>query len=204
MVDTVYSIGYSGFSVEELIGTLQKKQISLVVDVRSHPYSQWFSVYNRENIEKTLKQAGIYYRNYASEFGARQEEKQYYSRDGYLDFELFSKSPQFMHGMEKLITSMKKDYCFVLMCAEKDPFNCHRTMLVSRAFHDAGYHVVHLMPNGKEVTHEEIESRLLDTYFPNRNQTTLFSEPCSDAEYLVESYRKRNAEIGYSIEDEKK
>ena len=202
MVDTVYTVGYSGFKLDEFIATLQASQISLVVDVRSQPYSQWFVDYNKDKLERTLKQVGIYYRNYAEAFGARQENRSYYSNDGYLDFEKFAKSPLFLHGFEKLVKSMKQNYRFTLMCAEKDPFHCHRTILVSRAFHEAGYNVVHLMPNNVTITQEEIEKRLLETYFPNRNQITLFSESLNEEECLIEAYRKRNSEIGYSIEEE--
>ena len=202
MVDTVYTIGYSGFSVNDFVATLKANHISLIVDVRSQPYSQWFSDYNRETLEKTLKQAGIYYRNYAAEFGARQENRSYYSSEGYLDFGKFAKSPQFLQGYKKLVKSMKQNYCFALMCAEKDPFNCHRAILVSRAFHEAGYKVVHLMPKGMKMTQKDVEKRLLEMYFPNRNQITLFSKILGEDECLIQAYRKRNAEIGYSIEEE--
>lgn len=203
MVNTVYSIGYSGFSINDFIDTLHTNKISLVIDVRSTPYSQYFSDYNKDNLEKILEKSGIYYRNYVSEFGARQEERKYYTHDGYLDFELFAKSPAFLSGFDKLVKSMKQDYTFALMCAEKDPFNCHRTILVARAFYNAGYKVIHLLPNKCKVTQEDIEARLLKKYFPDRNQITLFSEFLSEEEYINQAYKKRNAEIGYSIEEEK-
>jgi hypothetical protein len=98
---------------------------------------------------------------------------------------------------------MMQNYRFALMCAEKDPINCHRTILVTRSFHDAGYKVKHLLPNNGMVTQEDIENRLLlDKYFPNRNQITLFGEVFSKSEYIAQAYRKRNSEIGYSIEEE--
>lgn len=100
MVDTVYTIGYSGFSINDFIATLKANHISLVVDVRSQPYSQWFSDYNKETLERTLEQAGIYYRNYATEFGARQENRIYYSNEGYLDFEKFANRPNFFKAMK--------------------------------------------------------------------------------------------------------
>ena len=60
----------------------------------------------------------------------------------------------------------------------------------------------HLLPNNGMVTQEDIENRLLDKYFPNRNQITLFGEVFSKSEYIAQAYRKRNSEIGYSIEEE--
>ena len=72
MTKTLYTIGYSGFLVEEFIDALKKNNINAVIDVRSSPYSQFFSDYNKEPLEKTLKKEGIFYRNYSKEFGARQ------------------------------------------------------------------------------------------------------------------------------------
>ena len=202
MVNTVYTIGYSGFLLNDFINELNINKISLVVDVRSIPYSQYFSDYNKDKLEQVLKKTGIYYRNYALEFGARQEERKYYTPEKYLDFTLFAKSSLFLSGFDKLVKSMKQNYTFALMCAEKDPFNCHRTILVARAFYNAGYKIVHLLPNKCKVTQEDIEARLLRRYFPYRNQITLFGELFSEEEYIDQAYKKRNAEIGYSIEEE--
>lgn len=204
MVDTVYSIGYSGFSIGDFIDTLHSNKIVLLVDVRSHPYSRYFLDYNKDKLEQTLAHEKIYYRNYAKEFGARQDNPKYYSGRGYLDFDLFSKSPAFLSGVAKLVKSMAQGYRFALMCAEKDPINCHRTILVARAFHDAGYKIIHLLPNHKIMTQEDIEARLLDKYFPDRYQETFFGENLSEEEYVRQAYTKQNAAIGYTIEEENK
>lgn len=201
MVNTVFTIGYSGFQINNFISALKDKDVSLVIDVRSLPYSQYYSDYNKEILSKTLSNSGIYYRNYVSEFGARQEERQYYPM-GYLDFEMFSKSKSFLSGVEKLKKSMQQDYTFALMCSEKDPMMCHRTILVARAFHILGYKVVHLLPNGMSITQNEIEERLLNKFFPNRGQINMFSPSLSTQEYIDEAYKKQNANIGYSIEGE--
>ena len=203
MVDTIYSIGYSGFSIDDFINSIRSKEISAVVDVRSLPYSKFFSDYNKDCLEQKLKRAGIFYRNYATEFGAKQDEKRYFSKENYLDFELFAKSISFLKGFDKLKDGMAQNYSFVLMCAEKDPINCHRTILVSRCFHDAGYKVIHLLPNNITMTQDAIENRLLKKYFPNidKNQTTLFDN-IDNSYYISRAYKKRNAEIGCSIGEE--
>lgn len=203
-VDIIYSIGYSGFDIKDFIGILKSKQISIVIDVRSQPYSQRYPEYNKENLSNTLMCSGIYYRNYAKEFGARQDDRCFYTDEGYLDFDLFAKSPGFSHGFKKLIDSMERDYVIALMCAEKDPINCHRAILVSRVFAKSGYRVVHILPDNAEMTQADIESRLLNMYFPDRNQITLFDEALDDNDYLALAYKKRNSEIGYSIREERK
>lgn len=201
MIRTVYTIGYSGFKKNDFVEALRKYGINLVIDVRSKPYSQYFSDYNKENLERFLTGEHIFYRNYAVEFGARQTNNLYHAQ-GYMDFELFSQSDSFLTGFDKIEKTLEKGYTPVLMCAEKDPFNCHRAILVSRAFSLTGYHIEHLLPNDETITQSDIERRLLDFYFPTRHQLSLVDEAKSDDELIIEAYRKRNQEIGFSTGDE--
>jgi uncharacterized protein (DUF488 family) len=201
MIKTVYTIGYSGFKINDFIEELHKHGINLVVDVRSKPYSQFFSEYNKEKLEAFLKGEKIYYRNFADEFGARQTNNSYFTH-GYMDYELFSQSNSFLNGFDKIVKALEMGYKPVLMCAEKDPFNCHRAILVSRAFSLNGYNIEHLLPNNETITQSIIERRLLDWYFPQRNQLSLVDEVKSDDELIIEAYKKRNQDIGYSMGDE--
>ena len=189
--------------MDDFILTLKTHRIDLLVDVRSRPYSQRFPDYNKEYLEQMLKRNEIYYRNYSSEFGARQEDRKYLSTDGRLDFELFRNSPQFMEGYNKVCTGMKKGYRAALMCAEKDPFNCHRSILVAKAFHDSGFEVVHLLPGNITMSQKDIEKRLLEKYQKEDiNQCSIFGELRDENEYIAQAYRKHNETIGYSIEEE--
>lgn len=201
MVNTVYTIGYSGFSIDDFVATLKEHNISLVVDVRSSPFSEHYPEYNRDILENYLKTYNIYYRNYAVAFGARQKDRNYYHKDGYLDFERFLNSEPFKQGVEKLCNSMKQNYTFALMCAEKDPICCHRAILVARAFYEKGYKVIHLLPNGIAMTQEEINERLLEIHFPNRNQISFIEEAEDDATQLKKAYEKQNEKIGYRLEE---
>lgn len=200
MVDIIYTIGYAGFSIGAFVDTLRGHSVSALVDVRSSPFSGYHQDYNKDQLERTLHSARIYYRSYAREFGARQPERSYYPR-GYLDFELFAQSPAFQSGLRKIEDSMEQDFCFALMCAEIEPADCHRAILVARAFADHGYEVVHLRPKGP-LAHRELERQLLDRYFPDRDQIVI-GEPVKDEQALLkECYRLRNAEIGYRIQED--
>ena len=64
MINKIYTIGYSGFVIDDFIKILKKYEISVVIDVRSNPYSQYHLEYNKENLKKKLKQNRIYYRSY--------------------------------------------------------------------------------------------------------------------------------------------
>lgn len=200
--NTIYTIGYSGFVIDEFIAILKARAITILVDVRSTPYSQYFSDYNKGFLEQRLKDEKVHYRNLANEFGARQDNKRFYSEAGYLDFELFTKSESFLSGMARVKNVMKQGYQFVLMCAEKDPIDCHRSIMVSRAFHDEGYNVIHILPNNENMSQVDIENRLLDMYFPDRKQISLFEDYGCTEDYIQEAYRKQNAVIGYSLKEE--
>lgn len=199
MQKVIYTIGYSGFTVNDFINVLKKYEITSVIDVRSNPNSRFHPSYNKENLERILKLNRIVYRNY-KEFGARQEDRRYYKK-GYLDFNEYTQSDAFLHGVRKVEIGMTRNYVVVLMCAEKDPSMCHRSIMIGRKFHELGYIVKNILADGSYELQESIERRLVEQYFPNRNQIALFSENYSWEQMVKKSYEYRNAEIGYRIDD---
>ena len=122
-MNTIYTIGYTAFSIDEFINILKKYNITCIIDVRSSPFSQFYQDYNKPVLKERLKKENIEYRNYVDEFGARQNEMTYYHSDGYLDFNKFLKSENFKLGVNKIEKGIKLGYSFCLMCAETDPIN---------------------------------------------------------------------------------
>lgn len=196
----IYTIGYSCFEIDNFINVLKKYNIKCLIDVRSNPYSKYHSDYNKPNLQNVLNSSGIIYRNYKLEFGAHQEGLEYYT-DGYLDFSKYTKSEPFLDGIRMVESGMKMNYTFVLMCAEKDPSTCHRNIMIGRKFHDLGYIVKNILSDGSYELQEDIEQRLVDKYFPNRNQISLFSKNLSWENMVNMSYKYINSEIGYRPDD---
>lgn len=197
----LYTIGYSGFSdAEGLTRFLNKRGIDVLIDVRSSPYSGHFPQFNKENLQLALHDKGIYYRNYAEPFGARQDNPAFYV-DGRLDFERFTDSERFLDGVAKIENSIEKGYVLTLMCAEKDPIICHRAIMISRVFHEAGYKVCHLRADMADETHEMLEKRLVEMYFPPSDQLDLLSIPMTFHEQLKKAYRFQNDKIGFRESD---
>ena len=201
MNNILYTIGYSGYTIDEFLNELKSNMINVLIDVRSSTYSKYYPDYNSSTLENFLSKHDIYYRTYSSEFGARQNNPSFYSSDGILDFEKFSKSEQFQSGVQKIRDSLNKNYKVALMCAEKNPTQCHRAILVSRKFADLGYEIIHLMPDGETKNQKQIENELLNTFFPDRNQLDLFSPPASDEENIIKAYKLQNKKIGYKMEE---
>ena len=195
MDNTIFTIGYAGFRVDEFVDALNYHNVSAVIDVRSVPFSRYHPEYDAPVISKTLETRNICYRHFPREFGANQQDKSFYHPNGYMDFEKFAKSEQFKDGVNKILDAMN-DYVIALMCAEKDPITCHRAILAARAFHKLGINVIHIMPYCEEITHQELEIRLLDKYCPEMIHEELFA-----SDWLSEAYRRCNAKIGWRLDN---
>lgn len=68
---TLYTIGHSNQSFEELLQMLQTMGIQVLIDVRSVPASKYTPQFNREPLQAALNKAGIHYMWFGNEFGAR-------------------------------------------------------------------------------------------------------------------------------------
>lgn len=197
---SVFTIGYATFNIDDFIEILKSHKISHLIDVRSNPVSEYFQDYNSFNLEPKLKQHNIIYENLALEFGARQENKEFFSNDGFVDFEKFTKSEQFKNGLTKIKDGLEQGTNFVLMCAEKDPINCHRSIMIAHAMQKNGIDVFNIMQDRQIQVQSKIDKRLLDIYFPDRNQLNLFAENFDEQELIEQAYKKQNKKIGYRLE----
>jgi len=202
MENTIYTIGYTAFEQNTFLNVLKQLGITCLVDVRSIPSSSYSPQYNKAVLESILKKEGIRYRNYL-EFGARQDDKKYYTDSGYLDFEKYVQSDAFLNGMSKLHAGMEMGFRFVLMCAEKNPINCHRSIMVTRAFSDKGYDVQHICAdkNGGFYlqTQKELEMRLVQLNGDDLDQISLFD---TNEDRIQKAYQRQNREIAFRLEDE--
>lgn len=159
MGDGLYTIGHSNHSIESFIALLQCHGVSAVCDVRSHPYSRFVPQYSREPLKDALADAGIVYVFLGKELGARSENPACY-KQGRVQYEKLSKEPIFLEGVDRIIQGIER-YRVALMCAEKDPIECHRSLLVARRLFEVGIPVNHILADGSLETHKNMESRLL-------------------------------------------
>jgi uncharacterized protein (DUF488 family) len=168
------------------------------------PYSKYTPQYNKEDLKNSLTSHGIYYIFMGNEFGARREDKSLYTEEGFLDFDKVSKTSLFGAGVERIKNGIKNKYSIAFMCTEKDPIDCHRNIMVAREFHKMKYSIYNILENGEVQTQKDIEKRLLDIYFPDRMQPTLFdTDVKDDADLINQAYMLRNRDIGYSLSGEK-
>lgn len=187
----VFTIGHSTHPIDEFIELLKKHSISAIGDVRSTPYSQWNSQFNRETLREELKEQGIEYVFLGEELGARSNDPTCY-REGKVQYDLLAKTDLFKNGLERVREGSKK-YHIALMCAEKDPLQCHRTILVSRSLVEQGTKVKHILFDGTIEDHEQSIKRLLDVL--KIAPSDFFK---TNDEIVFEAYKKQGEAIAYS------
>ena len=198
----LFTVGHSQHTPEYFINLLKRHNINCVLDVRSTPYSKYAEQFNRENVHAFLQNSSIRYSYMGKYFGARPTELKSYNNKGYLDFEKVAQSERFNIGVKNVILGLEQNNNIALMCTEKDPIDCHRAILVARAFELRGIEVNHILSDGTLQNQRKLDERLLDMYFPEREQLSIFNynDIPDDDEYITRAYRKRNEEIGYHID----
>lgn len=196
----LFTIGHSTHALDEFISLLSQYKIDYILDVRSIPYSKYAKQYNRETLDRYLQQHHIHYAYMGTYFGARQANPALYAPDGYVDFEKVRSTPLFATGMKNVEKGLLQKHEIALMCTEKEPLNCHRAIMVARAFELEGYDIKHILFDGSLLDQKELNDRLLKKYFQNSDQMTLFDDEFHSANGLLkQAYIMRNKEIGYRL-----
>ena len=187
-MNSLFTIGHSTHEFPQFLALLKQHGIEVLADVRSRPFSRfpWFS---RPALEKELKANGIRYVFLGLELGARREERECYIGLR-AEYGRIAQTPAYQKGIERLRDGVTT-FRIALMCAERDPLDCHRTILVCRHAKEFA-EVFHIRADGHLETHAEAETRLLLRYHPNGPD--LFRSP---TDLLNEAYQRRGEEINY-------
>lgn len=194
MTDTLLTIGHSNHPIEYFIELLHRHGVTALADVRSSPFSRYTSQFNQENLKWSLKDVGIHYVFLGRELGARSTNPDHY-RDGKAQYERMAQEPWFQEGLERLRKGVATQR-IALMCAEKDPIECHRTMLVGVRVRSPVISLAHILANGDLEPHEQSEQRMLARH--HLAEPELFR---TADERLAEAYRLQCELIQY--EDKK-
>jgi uncharacterized protein (DUF488 family) len=156
----IFTIGHSNHSLEKFIELLKQHGIGAVGDVRSSPYSAWLPHFNREVLKEALTKAGIVYVFLGDELGARRSEAEAYNGKRVAEYGRIARLKTFQEGLDRVVSGGER-YRLALMCAEKDPLECHRTILVVKALRTRALEVKHILEDGTLETQQASEERLM-------------------------------------------
>jgi uncharacterized protein (DUF488 family) len=148
----IKTIGHSNHPIERFVALLKAGGVQRLVDVRSMPWSRRFPQFGRERLAKSLKDAGIDYVWEGEALGGKPK-----AGGGYDET---AARPEFKDAVGRLIAD-SADTTLCLMCAEKEPLDCHRTVLVSRRLAERGVAIEHLLADGTTRPQADVEEGLL-------------------------------------------
>ncbi len=189
-MNTLFTIGHSTHDLATFLELLRLHSVQAIADVRSQPFSSRFPHFSRSALEKSLKENHIRYVFLGHELGARREEECCYL-DGKARYDLIAKTSAFHFGITRILKGLER-YRLALLCAEKDPITCHRTILVCQHLRGKGFSIQHILGDGSLESHETLEDRMLKML--GKSQSSLF---VSREQLVEQAYEEQGGKIAY-------
>jgi uncharacterized protein (DUF488 family) len=186
----LFSIGHSNFAAERFAAMLQDAAVTSVADMRSAPNSRWFPWFSQKALSAQLNGIGIAYAAMGAVLGGRPRDGSLY-REGVADYEAMAKPPEFHAALDRLQEAVARSRV-CLMCAEREPLDCHRCLLVARRLAERGLAVGHILHDGTIEPHAATERRLLAL---DGDAGDLF--PAGLDERLAAAYRRRARAVAF-------
>ncbi len=156
----IHTIGHSDHTATAFVDLLRQHGITLVVDVRSQPYSRWAHQFNRETLVRDLDDAGIAYRFMGDALGGRPADPALYDPGQERpDYRRVEQTDAYQAGIDRLLELARTERVAV-MCSEGDHRHCHRHLLITQTLLGCGVHVLHIQPDGRTVEGERIARQL--------------------------------------------
>ncbi|HVS71154.1 MAG TPA: DUF488 domain-containing protein [Phycisphaerae bacterium] len=159
MTGTLFTIGHSTRSLEELVGILKGHGVAVLADVRTMPRSRRVPQFNAETLGKDLRKWGMEYVALPALGGLRKARKDSVngawrnaSFRGYADY---MQTAEFQAGLERLV-EIASGKPTAIMCAEAVPWRCHRS-LIGDAMVARGWRVMDLMSRTSAKEHRMTE-----------------------------------------------
>lgn len=189
----IYTVGHSTQPFETFLSLLSKNHISAVADVRSSPYSRHAPHFNTDALKSALKGNGVAYVFLGKELGARSEDESCYI-DNVVSYQKLAQTPLFLSGIRRVEEGSQR-YRIALMCSERDPTECHRTILVSKVLQERGAQVSHILGDGTLEPHRNTMLRVLDILGTPRGDML-----DSEDDLIARAYEGREKQIAYRRE----
>jgi len=149
---SIFTIGHSNHDVATFLTLLKDNSIQVVVDIRSSPYSRYVPQFNKKEIEGTFTAAGFKYIFMGAAIGGKPSDPQYIDSNGKVDYGKLAESENFQQGLNRLSRGLQDDWLIALMCAEEDPFKCHRHLLIANELElNRNVPVWHIRSDGSRI-----------------------------------------------------
>lgn len=190
----ILTIGHSTHTIGHFLGLLANHHATAVADVRSVPASRFTPQFNREALKQSLAGVGIKYVFLGQELGARTADRSCYV-NGKVQYGRLAQTVPFREGIERLLKGADAER-IAIMCAEQEPLDCHRTVLVSKVLAERGTSVAHIHGDGRLESHGAVVHRLMSGF--GLDQDDLFH---THEELTGEALARQEQRIAYVDKD---
>lgn len=154
----VVTIGHSNRDLEEFVALIGRHDVVKLFDVRRYPNSRRHPQFNEGNLAESLDATGIDYEHWPEVGGYRDAEKNSSNTAleggfrGVADHLNTEAGQRKLDELEEIVEGLPADSRAALLCAEKDPQQCHRR-LISDHLLVRGIGVLHLIEEGESTVH---------------------------------------------------
>jgi len=180
---TIFTVGHSTRTFDELVAILRSFDVRAVADVRLIPKSRRHPHFSDEFLAAQLPERGIAYLPFRSLGGRRRTRKdspnQGWRNESFRGYADFMQTPAFQSALEELMQAVR-ERTTTTMCAEAVPWRCHRS-LISDALLVRGWNVVDIMAENKAVAHKLTDFARVD------GQTIVYPAPMGPLFEAVET-----------------
>lgn len=157
MTVTLYSVGHSNRSVEQLLALMHAANVRLLVDVRSQPVSLRHPQFESESLREHLEEAGLQYHWAGRSLGGLRTPRAdsphiALAEDGLRGYADHMGTENFQKGAAQLV-NMAGQSTTAVLCAERLPEKCHRQLLADYLLLQ-GVTVIHLIEPGEQREHQ--------------------------------------------------
>ena len=208
MPTPLFTIGHSNHPPGRFVELLQQHSVESVADVRSSPYnrSPYTAHFNRNTLEGLLEEHGIRYVFMGAELGGRPADQSCYDAAGRVQYDRLARTDDFLFGIRDLLRHAS-EYRVALLCSEKEPAECHRTLLVAHTltteYGVASSDVQHVLADGRLRSHSDVMERLVDSANARKAQVRqydMFAAPGGSdemAQVIERAVREQAARVAY-------
>ncbi len=204
----LFTIGHSNIAAARFVAMLHAAGVDAIADVRSTPFSRFCPWFSAKQLALLLAREHVTYLPYGDALGGRPQNPELYC-DGIADYEAMARQGEFQAGLERLMADAAQARAegratgrVCLMCAEREPLDCHRCLLVARALAARGLAIGHILHDGTIEPHAATERRLLELDGDDDiDPLDLFAT--GQQKRLAAAYRRRARAIAYRLKPDR-
>lgn len=189
----IFTIGHSNHDFEQFLVLLKQHDINLIADVRSTPQSRYAPHFDREILGPALKSAGIRYAFMGDVLGGRPTDKTCWEKD-HVSYTKLMQHPPFQAGLERVLKGSESGLRIALMCSEREPIDCHRSLAITRALALRGVEIWHILGDGHLESQGYLEEARLMKKFGLDSGPGLFESP---EELIAKAYALQEEKVAY-------